>query len=79
MLCTSMLGYNASAECCHCKGTVDAESLSAHQKKCMHRPIKCPDCLEVVVLQKWLDEHKCQDERPGGIIHNLPMYENIIV
>lgn len=75
-----MLGNTAytTAVCYHCKGAFEAEKLFSHQKKCMLRFIKCPDCLEVIVLQKWLDEHECQTERPKGI-YILFMLENAIV
>lgn len=71
-----MLGNTVYDECCHCKEAFDAEILSSHQKKCMHRPVKCPDCLEIVLLQKWLEEHECQNERTEGILHFLFMYKN---
>lgn len=64
-----MLGNSASASvvCRHCLHDFDSGSLSSHQKRCMRRPVKCPDCLEVTELQKWLDEHQCQKKRTEGI------------
>ena len=46
-------------KCSHCKKNIDTKSISIHEKRCLDRPIKCPECLEIVAFQKWC-EHECQ-------------------
>lgn len=65
-----LLGDTAAVECAYCKGNFDTESLSLHIKRCVDRPVKCPDCLEVILLQKWLYDHECQKEKAEGILFN---------
>ena len=49
----------AVTKCSHCKKNIETESFSLHEKRCLDRPIKCPECLQIVAFQKWC-EHECQ-------------------
>ena len=61
-----MLGGTTTAECSYCKGTCNPEVLLLHEKRCTDKPMKCPECSEVILLLNW-DEHKCQTSNAEGI------------
>lgn len=60
------LGATSTAECPHCKLILEAASLPTHDKCCMDRPMKCPQCGEDIATKLWLD-HKCLTARTNGI------------
>lgn len=60
------LGDVTTSECSYCQNTFIAEFASWHEKKCLEKPLKCPDCSEVVLLQNWYD-HECHMPRAEGI------------
>ena len=61
-----IIDCSAVTECSHCKKSIQTESISVHEKKCLDRPIKCPECSEIVAFQKWC-EHECQVVAAEGI------------
>lgn len=62
-----ILGNPATKKCSYCKSSLDTdEELSSHQQKCTDKPIKCPECSDVIALKNWYD-HKCQMKGAEGI------------
>lgn len=60
-----ILGRVAAAQCSYCKEKLNSESVSSHEKKCVSKPIKCPECCDVIPLLKWY-EHECQMKKSKG-------------
>lgn len=71
------LGNAVKAKCSFCNTTLqNPEAVSSHKKKCLDKPIKCPDCGDIVALKSWYD-HNCQMVDAGGIfltIQNTLIY-----
>lgn len=62
-----MLALGGNAQCSYCKETLEAESILSHEKKCMNKPVKCPECCDVIALKNWF-EHECQPSKSKGIL-----------
>lgn len=60
------LGATSTAECPHCKLILEAASMPTHEKSCMYRPMKCPQCGEDIATKLWLD-HECLTAITNGI------------
>ena len=60
-----MLGGTTTAKCSYCKETFNTEVLRLHEKRCTDKPMKCPECSEVILLLNWY-EHKCQTPKTEG-------------
>lgn len=56
-----------AAECSYCKNIVGVENISSHQKTCEKRPIDCPGCSKVVLLENLCD-HECQKPNVEGML-----------
>ena len=59
------IDYTAVTVCSCCKKTIIGEFISIPKKRCVDRPVKCPECSEIVAFQKWC-EHECQEVEAKG-------------
>ena len=55
----------AAAECSYCNDSFEAENISSHEKICLDKPIKCPKCSSVILLQNSYD-HECHTSEAKG-------------
>ena len=59
--------YCLTEECAYCKKAFDVKKIPLPEKKCR---IKCPECSDIVLYQKW-PEHECQMTKAEGTLFNL--------